>query len=280
MRPKVLLSLWLLVAGATLAAQESLPPLRLQPFELVLQAHWERLTDTTYEFEKQFPLVRDLAPAAQQATYGAEHFQPLLPPDAVEVGALWRVDAAALLPFLRQLHRGATVGLHHDHGAGISAPGGWACITALSADHAEIALRVHADFMIDGDGSEDGSSWFTPAQFRGRLAIDRRSGRVVAFQLMVPPSRANVDLNIRTDKGTICDIGSVPRLELAGGTFPELPADARRLEGSAERILERAFYPFASVDWLDLAQARKQSLATGKPLHVVMLFGSLTDESC
>src|SRR5262245_47029755 len=107
-------SVWLLVTGATLAAQEPMQPLRLQPFELVLQAHWDRLTDTTYGFEKQYALVRDLAPAAQQATYGVEHFQPLLPPDAVEVGALWRVDAAALLPFLRQLHRGATAGMHHD----------------------------------------------------------------------------------------------------------------------------------------------------------------------
>ena len=278
MRPAAL-PLWMLTLGATVAAQESMPPLHLEPFELVLQAHWETLTDTTYHFEKAYALVRDLAPAAKQASYGACYFEPLLPPDVVEVGALWRVDAAAVLPFLRQLHRGATVALHYDRGFGIGAPGAWACLTALSADHAEIALRVHADFLIEGDG-ETASSWFTPAQFRGRLAIDRRSGRVVAFQLMVPPSRANVDLNIHTEGGTICDIGSIPRLELTSGAFPELPADARRLEGSVDRILERAFYPFATINWLDLAEARKQSLATGKPLHVVIMFGSLTDESC
>jgi hypothetical protein len=80
--------------------------------------------------------------------------------------------------------------------------------------------------------------------------------------------------------GTICDIGSIPRMELIGGTFPELPADARRLQGPSTRKLERAFYPFAAIDWLDLAEARKQSLATGKPLHVVLMFGSLPDESC
>ena len=279
MRSTTLRSLWLLIVGTTLVAQESLPPLRLQPFELVLQAHWDRLTDTTYGFEKDFALVRDLAPAAREATYGPEHFQPLLPPDAVEVGALWRVDAAAALPFLRQLHRGATDTLHYDRGFGIGAPGAWACLCALSADLAEIELRVHADFLIDGDGGT-ASSWFTPAQFRGRLAIDRRSGRVVAFQLRVPPSRANVDLNMHKKGGTICDIGSIPRMELIGGTFPELPADARRLQGSVDQKLERAFYPFAAIDWLDLAEARKQSLATGKPLHVVLMFGSLPDESC
>lgn len=275
------LPLWLVTLGATLAAQESMPPLRLQPFELVLQAHWETLTDTTYHFEKDFALVRNLAPAAKQATYGASHFEPLLPSDAVEVGALWRVDAAAALPFLRQLHAGATIELHHDRGSGISAHGAWACLRALTADYAEIALRVHADFLIAGDGGDMASSWFTPAQFRGRLALDRRNGRVVAFQLMVPPSRANVDINMHIDQGTICDIGSIPRLELVGGTFPEMPPNARRLdERRADRILERAFYPFADVDWLDLAAARKQSLATTKPLHVVLLFGSLTDEAC
>ncbi|HZN38143.1 MAG TPA: hypothetical protein VFD82_05025 [Planctomycetota bacterium] len=275
------LPLWLLTLGATLAAQESMPPLRLQPFELVLQAHWETLTDTTYHFEKNFALVRELAPAAKQATYGASHFEPLLPPDAVEVGALWRFDAAAALPFLRQLHAGARIELHADRGAGISAHGAWACLRSLTADYAEIALRVHAEFLIDGDGADRASSWFTPAQFRGRLALDRRNGRVVAFQLLVPPSRANVDLNMHTDDGTICDIGSIPRLELTSGGFPELPPDAKRLdERRADQVLERAFYPFADVEWFDLAAARKESRATKKPLHVVLLFGSLTDEAC
>src|SRR5690606_11853505 len=133
-----------------------------------LSAVWEPLTDSTYGFAKRHALVRDLAPAQAQATYGADAFRPFLPPHAVEPGATWPIEVAAALPFLRQFHAGATAELHHDYGMGLAAPGGHACLRALSATHAEILLRVHADFLIAGDGGPRTSSWFTPAQFRGR----------------------------------------------------------------------------------------------------------------
>jgi hypothetical protein len=262
-------------------AQTPVGSLTLAPCTLELHAHWERLTDTKYRFEQR-ALVRDLAPAAARTTYDEASFRPLLPPPGAKVGEPWRLDPEAALPFLRQLHAGARTTLHHDGGSGVSAPGAWACLRVLDATHAEVALRVHAEFLIAGDGTEEKSSWFTPGSFRGRLAIDRATGRVVGFQLAVPPSRANVDLNLATGDGAVmADIGSVPRLELVGGTFPE-PANgaAHITPQQADQLLERAFYPFAAIEWLDLPTARRVSRATGKPLHVVALFGSLTDESC
>ena len=271
----------LLLVAVAARAQEAPAWLPLREFTLELHAHWEQLTDTKYGFEKK-SLVRDLAPAVTKASYGAEAFRPFLPPAEVAVGASWKLDAASLLPFLRQLHAGASIELHHDRGSGIGAHGAWACLRLLDATSAEIVLRAHGEFLIAGDGKEDRSSWFTPAQFRGRLSLDRESGRVVAFELAVPRSSANVDLNVAEPPlGTICDIGCVPRLELAGGTFPQPAKGAVQIsERDAERFLERRFYPFAELEWLDLPAARAASVASGKPMHVIALFGSLTDESC
>ncbi|TAH35219.1 MAG: hypothetical protein EYC70_13350 [Planctomycetota bacterium] len=264
-----------------LAAQDPSGAALRRDFSLELAASWERLTDTVYGFEKRYPLVRDLAPAAERARYGAERFAPLLPPPGAAVGDVWRLDIADLLPFLRQLHPGATAEMHHDGGFGLAAPGGWACLRVLDGARAEVLLRVHADFLIDGDGTRTTSSWFTPAQFRGRLVLDRERGEVLAFELGVPAQSANVDVNIAEEGGISADIGRVPRMELRGGEFPDYsPAAAQIEESAAEDLLARKFYPFAEIEWLDLPSALARSKETGKPLHVLALFGSLMDESC
>lgn len=268
-------------AVASPATQDTPEHLTLREGSLELEARWERLTDTVYRFEERFPLVRDLAPAAARASYGVEHFRALLPDGPVEVGDTWRVDPVDALPFLRQLHAGATAELHHDGGFGIAAPGAWGCLRVLDAAHAEVVLRVHADFCIAGDGARETSSWFTPAQFRGRMVIDRARAEVIAFELGVPAQSANVDVNIADGDGLVADIGRVPRMEVVGGRVPAYTAGSEQIsQREAERRLERRFYPLAELGWLDLPTARAESLASGRPLHVVALFGSLFDESC
>lgn len=254
----------------------------LRDFELELTARSEPLTDTTYRFEELYPLLGGFAPGTERASYRADAFRPFLPKSAeLEVGSVWRIDAKDALPFLRQFHRGATDALHHDLGGGTAAPGGWACLRALDAEHAELLFRVHAEFVLAGDGAPERSTFLTPAQFRGRMAIERASGKVVGFELALPDAPANVDMNVATEHGVLADIGRIPRLELAGGSFPGFASDARQIEvDEAEARLARQFYPFAQVDWLDLAAARAASRASGKPLHVIALFGSLADESC
>ena len=137
-------------SGAT-AAQES-AVLTLGEFSLELRADWEPLTDTVYGFEQEYPLIQELAPAAELARYEARHFRPFLPDHAVALGDTWRIDPVAALPFLRQLHPGATAELHHDSGMGLAAHGGWACLRMLDEAQAEVLLRVHAEFLLAADG--------------------------------------------------------------------------------------------------------------------------------
>lgn len=256
--------------------------LRIEKGRLELTATWEPFRDSVYGFGKRFALVRELAPAKRKQTFDAVDFRRLLPPRAVRVGDVWKVEVAHVLPFLKQLHRGATGQLHHGGGqAGITAPGAWACLRALSETHAEIVLRVHADFLIDGDGTRGRSSWLTPAQFRGRLRIDRRERRAIAFELALPDQSANVDLNIKQARGYIADIGRIPRMEVRSRSLrDDVPFDRQITLAEARQKLRRQFYPFARVEWLELEAAWKRVKATGKPLHVIALFGSLTDESC
>lgn len=270
-----------LAAAASASAQQAPAVLTLREGGLELRAVWESLTGTVYGFETKYPWLAKLAPAVERATWRAEDFAPLLSPGPVRVGDVWRIDVAAVLPFLRQLHPGATAEMHHDGGFGIGAPGGYGCLRAIDAEHAHVELRVHADFLLAGDGTGDASSWFTPASFRGRMVVDRKRGAVVAFELGVPDQTANVDINIGDEDGVSADIGRIPRMEVCGGAAEEPAAGADRIPlDEAEKRLEQAFYPFAEIDWLDLATARQRSVATGKPLHVIALFGSLTDESC
>ena len=277
----ILSSVSLGLAGTLAGPQETRHSLSIGGGSLELRAKWERVTDTVYRFEQRHALIRDLAAAAELQEHAAESFAVFLPKEPVAVGEPWAVDVAGTLPLLRQLHPGATETLHHDRGFGVTAPGGFALLRAVDGTVAEIAIRLHADFCIDGDPNRDGSSWFTPAQFRGRLFLDRNDGSVIGFDLSVPDQPANVDLNVAVDGGGSADIGRVPCMELRGGQTPEISADADQISLlKADSILEQLFYPAAEIEWWDLETALEVARERDRPLHVVALFGSLLDESC
>lgn len=272
-----LLAASLLTLPAPALAQE---PVSLADGTLRVDASWQTVADTVYHFEDQFPLVRDLAPAEATRTVPLSAFRPFLPPPTAAVGDVWRLDPEDALPLLRQLHPGATADLHHDGGMGLSAHGAWACLRTSTPQRVEVVFRVHAEFLLAGDGDRATSSWFTPAQFRGRLVVEPERGTIAAFQLAVPEQRANVDLNIATELGIVADIGRVPRMELLGGDPSALEGEGGIPLERALDLLARRFYPFADLEWLDLPTALARSRETGKPLHVIELFGSLLDESC
>ena len=82
---------------------------------------------------------------------------------------------------------------------------------------------------------------------------------------------------------TAADIGNVPRMELVGGkpyTRQQHRWSKAISEVKTKKLLAKKFYVFEQIDWAPLKVALAKSQQMVKPLHVVILFGALADESC
>jgi len=249
--------------------------------KIELKAHWDPCGPSLYHLLRSVPALAEPKPAQPILAYDAEDFRPFLPQGPVPVGSAWAVPHEASLKILRQLHPGAGADLGPTFG---EAPGTWAMLRAAGTDYFEILLRVQTVFQLEA------GVVMKPAQFEGRLLITRHEGLLTAFSLALPARDTNVDVNVpmagaEPDPITgsvpiLADIGFVPRMELSGGEFPattwiaEIPLEDARL------ALRRAFYPFAALDWMPFEEAVAASRAQSKPLHLVLLFGCLDDDSC
>lgn len=271
---------------AALAPQE---PARILPTlqrdaTLTLTARWEPCRSSKYGVFAENEVLRAPRPAEERHTYTAAELAPLLPREAVAVGDTWPVPRDAVLPLLRQFHPGASTALHDQWG---TYPGTFACLRAASDERVEILFRSHAEFELER------GIRYIPAQFEGRLVL--ASGAPLFLRLALPDRDTNVDVNVPMEGAdgpggpqqriVIADIGWVPRMELTGGTLVETEvaahAYARSIADADARMrIARQFYPFARVDWLPFADAVRSAREQQKPLHVVVLFGTLDDESC
>lgn len=235
-----------------------------------LQADWSGIADSTYKLHqsKECAAFYDLKPAAASRSYNVDEMRGLLSKEPVAVGDVWKIGDEELLRFLKQFHPSATTSLHHMTNAG----GGYACLRAVSPEFAEIVFRLHAEFVLD-----PGKVYFTPAQFAGRMVIDRRKREVAEFELAVPDRNTNVDINCNQ----YADIVYVPRMRLNGGSSPANIKWAESIEDREARSrLAAKFYKFATIQWTPFEEALARAKTEKKPLHVVVLFGTLDDESC
>ncbi len=249
--------------------------------EFELEAFWEPCRESKYDlFEESEPL-RNVEPAEERQRHGAEEFAALLPREQVAVGDVWEVDAAAVLPFLRQFHPGARAELHHGFGA---APGTYACLRAADPRRAEVLFRAHAEFELAN------GVLYTPAQFEGRIVLDHIANKLVSFHLALPSRNPNVDVNVPMEFGEspegprgkriLADIGWVPRMELVGRKSMPVEGTRSISDDDARALLARRFYAFEAIEWRPFEEAVLRARELGKPLHVVVLFGALDDESC
>ena len=277
-------------AGGGKPPPQELPQDRLRVADsarLEVAAHWGPITESEYSFHRRWDELRTLRPARERATYSGADFQALLPSQPAAPGELWEVSDDALLKFLRQLHAGVRFKLHINNGD--SRGGGYGCVRACDNRWADVMLRVHAEFALK-------EGVFTPGQFAGRLVLDRSSGRVVYFRLLLPPSPVNVDIGwrqvaefkvgdrvVKAEPTWIADAGSVSRLELVGGDDGVLRTVERVPGQSVEQVnasFARRLYRFAAIDWVPFDQAVAAATRAGKPLHVIAINGTLDDESC
>ena len=266
-----------------------------------VQAHWDAIADATYHLhqptQEQFNRLKERAvkrnypeavdmvweqtldlfnfkPAYPLKEYGSSDFQVFLSPVPVSVGDVWELDSEGVLRFLRQFHPGATNMLSIFSRSTRKHEGMKACLRALSPEYADIVFRIHAEFRLNAPGTR-----LLPAQFAGRLVLNRHERTVCQFSLSLPARNSNMDINMLG----AADIVFVPRMELcylSDASLHDIAWEAAMSEQEACKKLARAFYKFAEIDWKPIEEAVELAVATNRPIHAVVLFGSLDDESC
>ena len=236
------------------------------------KAQWREPLDMTWE---QWLEVFNPGPAHPLKNYSTADFQVFLPPSTVNVGDIWDLDPDGILPFLRQFHSGATMKLPRYGSIPADQKDAKACLRAISPEYADLVFRIHAYFTLDA--SID--AYLMPAQFTGHLIINRDSGAIYQWMLSLPNRNSNVDIGaFRTH-----DMGFVPRMELCSlsETQPESIVWKTAITAKeADKKFQKTLYKFAEIEWTPIEDAVELAKASNRPIHVVLLFGVLDDESC
>ena len=229
------------------------------------KAQWQEPVDIAWE---QWLKLFNPGPAHRLKNYSTTDFQVFLPPSTANVGDVWDLDPKRILPFLRQFHPGATMNLKHDQN------GAKACLRAISPEYADIVFRIHARFTLNA--SID--AYLRPAQFTGHLIIHRDTGTICQWTLSLPPRNSNVDMGAFRS----FDIGFVPRMELCSlSEMPESIAwETAITEKEVGKKFESSLYKFTEIEWTPIEEAVELAKALNRPIHTVLLFGVLDDESC
>ena len=261
-----------------------------------VQAHWDPIADATYNLhqltEEQFARAKakcpELAnmeweqalelfntkPAHPLKDYSTTDFQVFLPPATAKVGDIWVLDPEEVLPFLRQFHPGAEMELSVFSHRTPKSEGAKACLRAISPNYTEIVFRIHAQFALDASGVR-----LLPAQFAGRLVLNHMERVVVAFSLLLPPRNSNVDVNAFR----AADVAFIPCMELStfsNALIHEIDWETAITEEEAHKKLATAFYKFAKIEWTPIEKAVELAQKMNRPIHALVLFGALDDESC
>lgn len=258
---------------------------------LQVQAYWDPIADTSLGLPDYTPkhaaLFNNLSPAQPNQEYAAGTFKAFFPNEPVAVEDVWELDANAVIPFLRQFHSGATAEMHINPGAwrdsahgrevisGMESDGAFACLRALSAGYVEIALRIHAEFLLD----KEARAYFTPAQFTGHLILNRKNGAIREFHLYLPPRNTNVDINAFGG----ADMVFVPRMELIGQNADDqddIVWETSMTEEEAKSALEASFYKFSEIKRLPIEAAVAHAQEKNRPIHLLLTWGVFDDESC
>lgn len=258
---------------------------------LQVRAIWEPIADSALGLPDYSPentaLFNNLSPVHPTQEYEADAFTAFFPKEDVAVGDLWKLDVNEVIPFLQQFHPGATAEMHINPGAwrdadgrrvvvsGMESDGGFASLRALSSGYVEIVFRVHAEFLLD----KDAAAYFTPAQFTGRLVLNRNSGTIREFWFYLPSRNTNVDINAFN----AADMVFVPRMELIGQSADDqsdIVWETVITEEDAKAMLAAAFYKSAEIKRYPIEEVIAQAQATDRPIHVLMTWGVFDDESC
>ena len=239
--------------------------------EVLVEGFIAPIEYTQYGFHVEWDELANLRVAEPEKRYPTSVFHAFLPPTAVSVGDLWKIEEEGALELLRQLYPKPNLDIIMNAG---DSRGLWACLRAYNDKFAEIVFRIHAEFIL-----EDGR--FTPSQFAGHLVIDRIKEKVASFKMYVPEGVLNFDVG-RNSTRTI-DVGFCPRMELRAETrevAPDIEFVESVTQEEAERKLILRFYKSQQINWVSLEEALVMAPAQGKPVHAISIDGPLADEAC
>ena len=239
--------------------------------EVLVEGFIAPIEYTQYGFHVEWDELANLRVAEPEKRYPTSVFHAFLPPTAVSVGDLWKIEEEGALELLRQLYPKPNLDIIMNSG---DSRGLWACLRAYNDKFAEIVFRIHAEFIL-----EDGR--FTPSQFAGHLVIDRIKEKVASFKMYVPEGVLNFDVG-RNSTRTI-DVGFCPQIELRAGTQDVLQNNEfveSVTQEEAERKLILRFYKSQQINWVSLEEALVMAPAQGKPVHAISIDGPLADEAC
>jgi hypothetical protein len=239
--------------------------------EVLVEGFIAPIEYTQYGFHVEWDELANLRVAEPEKRYPTSVFHAFLPPTAVSIGDLWKIEEEGVLALLRQLYPKPNLDIIMNAG---DSRGLWACLRAYNDKFAEIVFRIHAEFIL-----EDGR--FTPSQFAGHLVIDRIKEKVASFKMYVPEGIINFDVG-RNSTRTI-DIGFCPRMELRAETrevAPDIEFVESVTQEEAERKLILRFYKSQQINWVSLEEALVMAPAQGKPVHAISIDGPLADEAC
>ena len=239
--------------------------------EVLVEGFIAPIEYTQYGFHVEWDELANLRVAEPEKRYPTSVFHAFLPPTAVSVGDIWKIEEEGALELLRQLYPKPNLDIIMNSG---DSRGLWACLRAYNDKFAEIVFRIHAEFIL-----EDGR--FTPSQFAGHLVIDRIKEKVASFKMYVPEGVLNFDVG-RNSTRTI-DVGFCPRMELRAETrevAPDIEFVESVTQEEAERKLILRFYKSQQINWVSLEKALVMAPAQGKPVHAISIDGPLADESC
>jgi len=238
-----------------------------------------------------YRLFSELNAAIPEKVYTERNFSRLLMPKHVKkVGQVWKLDDEQVLEFLRQFHPQAS--LHVVSGGRRAGPdGAFGILRAVSANHVDVVLRIHAEFNLAPN------VWLTPACFWGRMIIDKEAGTVEYFRLWTPTERSlNMHLTVREhrseyideEKGLVHvankrDIVHVDRMELVspGGEIADkLTWDESIEVAAAQSRLKQVFYASEYIHWVPWDKAVEIAGEQRKPIFALVLWGAIDDQSC
>jgi hypothetical protein len=170
--------------------------------------------------------------------------------------------------------------------------GAFALLRALSPSHAEIVLRMHAEFYLTPDDWPADRplirAWYTPAYFLGRVLVNRQTGTVDYFRLALASEQAlNVHLTVEAkgigDTRQAHDIVRVEQMELVGGDAWQAQRVAwtkALTPAEAEHRLAKVFYKFLDIDWVPFEQVAAQAKSRNRPIFAIVSWGAFDDQSC